>query len=156
MTDPLFEPLQIGALTLPHRIVMAPLTRCRASAGRVPNRMMADYYAQRASFGLILSEATSVCPQGVGYPSVPALGPWLKQEFGGAFIANEGFTADSAREAVAAGTVDAVAFGKAAIANPDLVERIRAGTAWNEPDPDTFYGGDAGGYLDYPVLQPTT
>ncbi len=357
MTDPLFQPLQVGALELPNRIVMAPLTRCRASAGRVPNRMMADYYAQRASFGLILSEATSVCPQGVGYPDtpgiwsddqvegwrlvtqavhaaggriflqlwhvgrvsdplyldgelpvsasavkpsghvslvrpqkefvtpraleleeipgvveayrkgaenaraagfdgveihaangylidqflqdstnrrddiyggsienrcrfllevtdavisvwgadrvavhiaprgdahdmgdsdpaalfghvarelgkrriaflcarethehpeVPALGPELKKLFGGVFIANESFTAESAHEAVSSGAADAVAFGKAAIANPDLVERIRAGEDWNQPDPDTFYGGGVEGYLDYPVLEPVS
>ena len=60
MNDPLFQPLQAGALHLPNRVVMAPLTRCRASAGRVPNAMMARYYAQRSSFGLILSEATAV------------------------------------------------------------------------------------------------
>ena len=51
MSDPLFQPLQAGALLLPNRIVMAPLTRCRAAAGRVPNAMMAAYYTQRASFG---------------------------------------------------------------------------------------------------------
>lgn len=353
MMNPLFEPLQAGALRLPNRLVMAPLTRCRAGEGRVPNRMMADYYAQRASFGMILSEATSICPMGVGYPDTPgiwsaaqiegwrevtravhqagstillqlwhvgrisdpvyldgmqpvsasavkpeghvsllrphksfetpralemeeipgvidayrlgaenamtagfdgveihsangylidqflqdstnrrmddyggpienrvrfllevtdavasvcgadrlgihlaprcdshdmgdsdpaalfshvarelgkrrlaflcareaydhpdiaALGPMMKREFGGVYIANEGFTAESAREAVANGTADAVAFGKAAIANPDLVERIRTGAEWNDPDPETFYGGDIKGYIDYPQL----
>lgn len=52
---------------------MAPLTRCRSSAGRVPNELMAEYYAQRASAGLIVSEATSVAPQGVGYPDTPGI-----------------------------------------------------------------------------------
>lgn len=350
MSDPLFTPLQVGALHLPNRIVMAPLTRCRASAGRVPNAMMAEYYAMRASFGLILSEATSVDPMGVGYPDTPgiwsdeqvegwklvtravhdaggrillqlwhvgrvsdpiyldgktpvsasavhpaghvslvrpmksfeipraleideipaiveayrkgaenamaagfdgveihgangylidqflqdstnrrtdeyggsienrarfmmevtdavisvwgadrvgmhiaprcdahdmgdsnpaavfghvarelgkrklaflcareshdreALGPMLKREFGGVYIANEGFTADSARQAIACGHADAVAFGKPAIANPDLVERLRRNTAWHPPDPETFYGSGPKGYLDYPLL----
>lgn len=69
----LFEPIQVGELNLPNRIVMAPLTRCRASAGRVPNALMAEYYAQRAGAGLILSEATSVSPQGVGYPDTPGI-----------------------------------------------------------------------------------
>lgn len=69
----LFNPLQLGDLTLPNRLVMAPLTRCRASEGRVPNALMAQYYTQRASAGLILSEATSVTPQGVGYPDTPGL-----------------------------------------------------------------------------------
>ncbi len=354
MSDLLDQPLQAGAFTLPNRMVMAPLTRCRASAGRVPNAMMAEYYVQRSSFGMILSEATSISPQGVGYPNTPgiwsdeqvegwklvtsavhqaggqillqlwhvgrisdpvylddalpvapsaiaakghvslirplkdyvtpraletaeipgiiedyrhaaenakaagfdgveihgangylidqflqdstnqrtdeyggsienrarfllevtdavvsvwgadrvgmhlaprgdahdmgdsnisavfhhvarelgkrklaflcareshdqpALGPSLKKEFGGVFIANEGFTADAAREAIRSGKADAVAFGKAAIANPDLVERFRTGAPLNPPDPTTFYGDGPVGYTDYPFLQPTT
>ena len=69
----LFSPLTIGDLVLPNRIVMAPLTRCRADVGRVPNALMAEYYAQRASAGMILSEATSVTPMGCGYPDTPGL-----------------------------------------------------------------------------------
>lgn len=69
----LFDPLQLGELTLPNRIVMAPLTRCRADEGRVPNALMAEYYVQRASAGLILSEATSVNAMGVGYPDTPGI-----------------------------------------------------------------------------------
>ncbi len=350
MSDPLFEPLQAGDLLLPNRIVMAPLTRCRSSAGRVPNGMMAEYYAQRASFGLILSEATSVDPMGVGYPDTPgiwsdeqvegwklvtravhaaggrillqlwhvgrvsdplyldgalpvsasavhpaghvslvrplkafeiprallldeipavvaayrkgaenamvagfdgveihgangylidqflqdstnrrddkyggsienrarfmmevtdavvsvwgsgrvgmhiaprcdshdmgdsdpaalfghvarqlgqrklaflcareshdrdALGPMLRREFGGVYIANEGFTPESARHAITSGHADAVAFGKPAIANPDLAGRLRLNAPWNPPDPETFYGSGPKGYLDYPAL----
>ena len=69
----LFEPVTLGDLELPNRIIMAPLTRCRADAGRVPNALMAEYYVQRASAGLILSEATSVMPGGVGYPDTPGI-----------------------------------------------------------------------------------
>ena len=69
----LFDPLQAGDLSLPNRVVLAPLTRTRAGAGRVPNSLNADYYAQRASAGLILSEATSVDPMGVGYPDTPGI-----------------------------------------------------------------------------------
>ena len=354
MSDPLFQPLQAGAFTLPNRMVMAPLTRCRASTGRVPNAMMAEYYVQRSSFGVILSEATSVSPQGVGYPNTPGiwsgeqvegwklvtravhqtggqillqlwhvgrisdpvyldgqppvsssaiaakghvslirplkdyvtpralelaeipgiiedyrraaenakaagfdgveihgangylidqflqdstnkrtdeyggpienrarfllevtdavasvwgadrvgmhlaprgdahdmgdsdlssvfhyaarelgkrklaflcsrenhdnppLGPSLKQAFGGVYIANEAFTADTAREAIRSGKADAVAFGKAAIANPDLVERFRTGAPLNPPDASTFYGDGPAGYTDYPFLQTAT
>lgn len=350
MPDSLFTPLKAGAFDLQNRVIMAPLTRCRASAGRVPNELMARYYAQRAGFGMILSEATSVSPQGVGYPDTPgiwsaaqvagwklvtdavheagglilcqlwhvgrvsdpiyldgelpvsasalkpaghvslirplkefvtpraldkkeipgvvddyrraaenakaagfdgielhaangylldqflqdstnkrddeyggtvenrtrlllevadavvsvwgadrvgvhlapradahdmgdsdpeglflhvaaelgkrklaflcareshdepALGPKMKAAFGGVFIANEGFDASRAAAAVANGDVDAVAFGKAAIANPDLPERIRVQAAWNEPDPETFYGQGERGYVDYPFL----
>ncbi|HLV28857.1 MAG TPA: alkene reductase [Burkholderiaceae bacterium] len=69
----LFDPIQLGAVSLRNRIVMAPMTRTRASAGRVPNDLMRLYYSQRASAGLILSEATSVSPQGVGYPNTPGI-----------------------------------------------------------------------------------
>lgn len=77
----LFDPIRIGDLELPNRIVMAPLTRCRASAGRVPNALMAEYYVQRASAGLILSEATSVTPMGVGYPNTPGI--WSDEQVAG-------------------------------------------------------------------------
>lgn len=69
----LFDPLPLGELTLPNRIIMAPLTRCRAGAARVPNDLMRDYYVQRASAGLILTEATSISPQGVGYAGTPGI-----------------------------------------------------------------------------------
>lgn len=350
MTDPLFEPLKAGALHLPNRIIMAPLTRCRASEGRIPNDLMAEYYAQRSTFGMIMTEATSVDAMGVGYPNTPGiwsdeqtagwkrivdgvhdkggtilcqlwhvgrisdpvyldgkqpvsssavtpaghvslirpeknfveprplsideirdvvqqykrgaenalkagfdgveihgangylidqflqastnkrddeyggsienrmrfmmevvdavtsvwnadrvgmhlaprgdahdmgdsnlpglftkvaevlgkrglaflcarenfdtppLGPTMKEAFGGVFIGNENFTAQSAREAITSGKVDAVAFGKLAIANPDLVERFSTGAELNEPDPSTFYGSGPKGYTDYPTL----
>jgi 2,4-dienoyl-CoA reductase-like NADH-dependent reductase (Old Yellow Enzyme family) len=69
----LFDPITIGELQLANRIIMAPLTRCRADAGRVPNALMAEYYVQRASAGLIISEATAVTPLGVGYPDTPGI-----------------------------------------------------------------------------------
>ncbi|HVZ03508.1 alkene reductase [Hyphomicrobium sp.] len=74
----LFDPLQAGAFTLKNRIVLAPLTRCRASAGRVPNDLMREYYVQRASAGLLLSEATSVSAMGVGYPDTPGI--WSEEQ----------------------------------------------------------------------------
>ncbi|MYM95950.1 alkene reductase [Duganella vulcania] len=78
----LFDPLTIGDLTLKNRIVMAPLTRARAVGGaRVPNALMAKYYVQRASAGLILSEATAVTPQGVGYADTPGL--WSDEQVEG-------------------------------------------------------------------------
>ena len=69
----IFDPITLGDVQLSNRIIMAPLTRCRADAGRVPNALMAEYYVQRASAGLILSEATSVTPMGVGYPDTPGI-----------------------------------------------------------------------------------
>ncbi|WBS05450.1 alkene reductase [Pseudoduganella sp. SL102] len=78
----LFDPISIGNLTLKNRVVMAPLTRARAvGPGRVPNALMAEYYAQRAGAGLILSEATSVTPQGVGYDNTPGI--WSDEQVEG-------------------------------------------------------------------------
>jgi 2,4-dienoyl-CoA reductase-like NADH-dependent reductase (Old Yellow Enzyme family) len=347
----LFTPLQLGALTLPNRIIMGPLTRARAGVERVPNALMAEYYVQRASAGLIISEATSVTPMGVGYADTPGLwsdeqvkgwkqitkavhaaggrifsqlwhvgrvsapvflngelpvapsaiapkghvslirpqqeyvtpraldleeipgiveayrkaamnaqmagfdgveihgangylldqflqdgsnhrtddyggpienrarlmlevtdavlsvweadqvgmhlaprmdshsmgdsdrlgtfsyvarelgerglaficarehkaedwiGPQLKKIFGGVYIANEGFTLESAQAVLAAGEADAVAWGKQFIANPDLVERFAHNAPLNAFDSSTFYAGGVQGYTDYPTLQ---
>jgi 2,4-dienoyl-CoA reductase-like NADH-dependent reductase (Old Yellow Enzyme family) len=77
----LFTPLTVGDITLPNRIIMAPLTRTRAATGRVPYALNAEYYAQRADAGLILTEATSVTPQGVGYPDTPGL--WSEDQVEG-------------------------------------------------------------------------
>lgn len=81
------------------------------------------------------------------------LGPQLKEQFGGVYIANEKFTRESAEEAIARGDCDAVAFGKLYIANPDLAERFRAGQSLNQPNPATFYAHGTEGYTDYPALQ---
>ena len=349
--SPLFQPLQLGDLRLPNRIVMAPLTRTRAVDHRTPNDLMREYYVQRASAGLILSEATSVSPQGVGYPNTPgiwserqvegwrnitsavqeaggriflqlwhvgrisdpiyldgqppvapsaiapaghvslvrpekafvvpralgrheiagvvesfrigaanarragfdgveihgangylldqflqdrsnhrtddyggsvenrarlmlevtdavtsvwgagrvgmhlaprgdshdmgdsdaaatfsyvaeqlgrrglaflclresvgpdSLAPALKRAFGGPLIANEKLDKALAEKLLEQGVADAAAFGQAFIANPDLVERLRHGQELNAPDPSTYYGSDARGYIDYPILE---
>lgn len=347
----LLDPITVGDLRLPNRVFMAPLTRSRASVGRVPNALMREYYEQRASAGLILTEATAVTRQGVGYADTPGiwsaeqiegwkavtkavhdkgghiflqlwhvgrisdpsfldgglpvapsaiapaghvsllrpqrayvtpralaldeipgiiaayaqgaenakkagfdgvelhgangylldqflqdksnhrtdayggsienrarlmleatdavlkvwgpgrvgmhlaprgdshdmgdsnpaatfgyvaeqlgnrglaflcareakgadwLGPKLKAAFGGIYIGNEKFTRESAEAAIAAGEVDAVAFGKSFIANPDLPKRFELGAPLNDPRPETFYGGGADGYTDYPALE---
>lgn len=77
----LFDPITIGSLHLPNRVIMAPLTRSRAGSTRVPNQLMADYYVQRASAGLILSEATSVSPMGLGYADTPGI--WSEEQVEG-------------------------------------------------------------------------
>ena len=349
----LFDPLKIGALTLPNRIVLAPLTRSRAlSDSRVPSDLAVEYYRQRAGAGMMLTEATSVTPMGVGYAATPgiwsdeqtegwkkvtaavhgaggrillqlwhvgrisaplflngetpvapsairpkghvslvrpeqdyvtpralttdeipgiiaaykkgaqnakaagfdgveihgangylldqflqdstnhrddayggtrekrarlmlevadavagvwgadrvgmhlaprmdshdmgdsdglatftyvgrelgkrglaficareaqkpdSIGPAIKEAFGGIYIANEGFTQESAERALADGTADAVAFGKLFIANPDLPIRFAKHAPLNPPDTKTFYAGGAEGYIDYPALEP--
>ncbi|HVI53152.1 MAG TPA: alkene reductase [Candidatus Sulfotelmatobacter sp.] len=347
----LFDPIKMGAFELPNRVVMAPLTRCRSSQGRVPNALMAQYYAQRASAGLILTEATSVTPMGVGYPDTPGiwsdeqvegwklvtgavhkaggrivlqlwhvgrisdplylngelpvapsaiaaeghvslvrpvksyvtpraletseipgiveayrkgaenakkagfdgveihgangylldqflqdgtnkrtdqyggsvenrarlmlevvdaaisvwgadrvglhlaprgdahtmsdsnpaatfgyvaheagrrglaflfareylgedrLGPQLKKQFGGAYIVNENLSREDAEAVLAKGEADAVSWGKLFIANPDLPKRLQLRAALNEPKPESFHGGTAAGYTDYPALE---
>jgi 2,4-dienoyl-CoA reductase-like NADH-dependent reductase (Old Yellow Enzyme family) len=347
----LFDPIDVGALRLPNRIVMAPLTRARATVdGRVPVPLMAEYYAQRATAGLIISEATVVDRMGVGYTATPgiwseeqvvgwrgvtaavhaaggrillqlwhvgrvsdpafldghppvsasaiaargevsllrprrsypvpraleadeipgvvaafrrgainaraagfdgveihgangylldqflqdstnrrtdayggsrekrarlllevtdaaaevwgadrvgvhlapradrhdmgdsdrlttftyvarelgrrriafvcareerrddSIGPRLRDAFGGVYIANENFTRETAEQALAEGVADAVAFGRAYIANPDLVARFAAKAPLNAWDDSTFYAGGAKGYIDYPPL----
>jgi 2,4-dienoyl-CoA reductase-like NADH-dependent reductase (Old Yellow Enzyme family) len=82
------------------------------------------------------------------------IGPRLKEAFGGAYIANEGFTFGTAQRVLAEGWADAVAFGKLFIANPDLVARFKAGAPLNPWDTETFYFGGERGYIDYPVLTP--
>jgi 2,4-dienoyl-CoA reductase-like NADH-dependent reductase (Old Yellow Enzyme family) len=347
----LFDPIRIGSLELPNRIVMAPLTRARAGVERIPNALMARYYAERAGAGLIISEATAVTPMGVGYADTPGiwseaqvegwrlvtqavhakggrivcqlwhvgrisdpvflngalpvapsaiapeghvrlvrperlyvtpralasdeipgivdayrqgaenarragfdgvevhgangylldqflqdgsnrrgdayggsienrarlmievvdaaiavwgadrvglhlaprgdaqsmgdsnpaatfdyvaramgrrriaflcareslgdnrLGPQLKAAFGGIYIANEGFTRDTANAVLAAGEADAVAFGKDFLANPDLPRRFALGAPLNAPRPELFYAPGEAGYVDYPSLE---
>jgi N-ethylmaleimide reductase len=71
--ETLFSPLRLGAIQLPNRIVMAPLTRMRAGAGNVPTELNAEYYAQRCSAGLIISEGTAISAQAHGYPNAPGI-----------------------------------------------------------------------------------
>src|SRR6478752_6761293 len=77
----LFDSLRVGELILPNRILMAPLTRMRAGAARLPNALMTQYYTQRASAGLIVSEATVVTPMGVGYAETPGI--WSQEQIEG-------------------------------------------------------------------------
>jgi NADPH2 dehydrogenase len=337
----LLKPVRVGDLELPNRVVMAPLTRSRAGESRVPNELMARYYAQRASAGLVITEATSIVPQGVGYAATPGIWseaqvegwkgvteavhakdgrivlqlwhvgrvsdpeflygglpvapsalaesseyvtpraletreiplivdayataaknakragfdgvmvhgangylldqflqsgtnlrtdeyggpienrarfllaavdaavsvwgagrvaanlaprsdshgmsdanpretfgyvarelgrrklaflflresqgpgyqtPTLKEHFGGPVVANQGLDFDSASRLIDDGQADLASFGKLFIANPDLVDRLRTGAPLNAPDPSTFYGGGAKGYVDYPIF----
>jgi N-ethylmaleimide reductase len=79
----------------------------------------------------------------------------MRRLFDGAYLAGVGFDPASAEALVHSGTADAVLFGKAFIANPDLPQRIAVGAALAQPDATTFYGGGARGYIDYPPLEPT-
>ena len=77
----LFDPIRLGDIALPNRIIMAPLTRSRAGESRIANPLMAEYYAQRASAGLIVSEATVVAPMGIGYAGTPGI--WSPEQVEG-------------------------------------------------------------------------
>jgi 2,4-dienoyl-CoA reductase-like NADH-dependent reductase (Old Yellow Enzyme family) len=74
----LFDPLKVGALELPNRVVMAPLTRLRGTVDHLPTPLMAEYYRQRAGAGMIITEGTPISPMGVGYAQVPGI--WSKQQ----------------------------------------------------------------------------
>lgn len=79
MTDILFTPIELGAIHAKNRIVMAPLTRGRSTQpGSVPNAMMATYYRQRAGAGLIISEATGISVEGLGWPAAPGI--WSEEQ----------------------------------------------------------------------------
>lgn len=89
-------------------------------------------------------------------PAAPGVrhSPTMKEAFEGFFMVNGGYTAESAEAALVAKHADLVSFGRAYIANPDLVERLRANAPLAAPDPSSFYGGGAEGYTDYPRWQP--
>jgi len=73
VSQTLFSPLRLGPVTLPNRVVMAPMTRCRSGADRVPTEAMAVYYGQRSSASLMITEASQVSPQGIGYVGTPGM-----------------------------------------------------------------------------------
>lgn len=77
----------------------------------------------------------------------------LRKHYDGFYIANGGYDAKMAREAIESGHAEAVTFGRPFIANPDLPKRMKLSAEMNEPDPDTFYGGGKEGYIDYPTLE---
>jgi 2,4-dienoyl-CoA reductase-like NADH-dependent reductase (Old Yellow Enzyme family) len=77
----LFDPIKLGAITAPNRILMAPLTRGRATRDHVPTELMRTYYAQRAGAGLIISEATGISRQGLGWPFAPGI--WNEEQVAG-------------------------------------------------------------------------
>jgi 2,4-dienoyl-CoA reductase-like NADH-dependent reductase (Old Yellow Enzyme family) len=85
-----------------------------------------------------------------------SLGPTLKQQFGGVYVANEALDQKTGQQLLDEGKADAVAYGKLFIANPDLPIRFAKGAPLNVPDVKTFYSHGPEGYIDYPSLQPET
>lgn len=91
----LLSPLKIGDIEIKNRVIMAPLTRQRAVDARTPNVLMRNYYAQRASAGLIISEATSIEPMGVGYVATPGI--WSREQINGWKLVTSGVQAKGGR-----------------------------------------------------------
>jgi len=112
---------------------------------------------------LLACVAHQLCQRRIAYLELRHMDPALEAErriadvarrhFPGPLLRNGGFTAASAQAALDDGSADAIVFGRAFIANPDLVERLRLGAPLNEPQPTTFYGPGAAGYTDYPTFR---
>ncbi len=98
MSLDLFSPLQLGALTLPNRVVMAPMTRSRATADHVPTALMAEYYAARADAGLLITEGTAPDPNGACYARIPGL--WSEEQVGAWRVVTDAVHARGGRIAV--------------------------------------------------------
>src|ERR1700674_3777543 len=151
---------------------MAPLTRGRANnPGHVPNDLMRQYYEQRATAGLIISEGTWVSEDGQGWLGAPGIynreqgGGWkaitdavhakggriFAQLWHQGAVSHPSFFHDG-RLPLAPSAIDFVAFGREYIANPDLVERIKPRAPLNEQRSEGYYGATAFGYTDYPFL----
>lgn len=151
MKTTLFEPFSLGDLTLANRMVMAPMTRNRATRDGLVPPLMVDYYRQRASAGLIITESVPVSPEGVGYPFTPGISTDVQAASWRDLT--RAYDQERAQKALSAGAADLVAFGTPFLANPDLPHRYRDKLPLNQADPSTFYGGNETGYTDYPLFQ---
>lgn len=132
-------------------IRISPVSPANGVSESDPQAVFGSFAAELGKRGLAFLH---VIEGATGGPRDIAPFDWqaLRKAFGGVYIANNGFTREMALEAVESGRADAVAFGKAFIANPDLVERLKRDAAWNALDAATLYGGGAKGYTDYPTL----
>ena len=138
----LFTPTQLGAISLNNRLVMAPLTRTRADADHTPNDRMARYYADRASSGLIISEATFISPQAVGYRNAPAI--WNDKHVAGWKKVTDAVHQKGGKIVLQLWHVGRIS---------DLKERLEQNAPLNATEPTSFYGQEDAGYLDYPTLE---
>jgi 2,4-dienoyl-CoA reductase-like NADH-dependent reductase (Old Yellow Enzyme family) len=121
--QPLFTPYRMGDLDLPNRIVMAPLTRMRAQPlDHVPTTLQAEYYAQRASAGLIIAEATAISPEGFGWADTPGL--WTKEQVRGWRRVTDAVHA-------AGGRIIAQLWHTGAISHPELLDGAQPVSASN-------------------------
>src|SRR5467141_2987769 len=121
--QPLFTPVRVGDLDLPNRIVMAPLTRMRAGPiDHVPTTLQAEYYAQRASAGLIVAEATAISPDGFGWADTPGL--WTEEHV-------RGWRRVTNAVHAAGGRIIAQLWHTGAISHPELLDGAQPVSASN-------------------------
>lgn len=163
----LFDQITLGNLTLSNRAFMAPLTRNRARpdvrlSPRGTFNDMSDEDPESTFTAAV--EATSTLDLGYlhvveaspGDPPASAesrsLFQWMRRLWRGVYVANGGYNRVTGESAIRLGGADAIAYGRAFLANPDLPERLKRGAPLNEPNPATFYGGTEEGYTDYPAL----
>jgi hypothetical protein len=143
MTD-LFSPARFGAIDLANRVVMSSLTRNRAGTGNVPTPLIAEYYRQRASAGLILTEASPISAMGHGYPRTPGIHTTEQID---------GWKQVTAAVHAAGGKIALQLWHVGRISHPDLLPDGALPVApLNAPDYERLYTGEAKGYTDYPTL----
>lgn len=109
-------------------------------------------YSQLDSYGLAFLEVNEELPFSEPDPEKRAIVDQLRKLWSGVYIANGNYDAESGNGQIASGKATAISFGRAFIANPDLPRRLKQNGPFNEPNPETFYGGDTRGLTDYPFL----
>lgn len=145
----LFSPVQVGPYTLAHRVVLA----YGSMRDSDPQATFGYLAGQLNRFGLAYLHVVEPRIKGtetVAADAAPVATAYLRKIFKGTIIAAGGFDRAGADAVLASGNADLVAFGRHFISNPDLATRLRDGLPLNAYDRDTFYGGDARGYTDYP------
>lgn len=145
----------VGEVFAPGRIGvrLSPLGQANDIADSDTEGLFGSVYEMLGARNLAYLHVVEAFPGSDGDAEGRKLLQKLRGTYDGFYIANGGYDADTAAQAITEGRADAVTFGRPYIANPDLAERYRLDAELNEPDPDTFYGGDQTGYTDYPFLK---
>ncbi|WP_102109904.1 alkene reductase [Oceaniglobus roseus] len=133
---------------------LSPLGQANDIGDSDPEGLFTEVYKMLSGKGLAYLHVVESFPGSDKDSAGQDLLKRLRGHYHGFYIANGGYDAESASAAISDGHADAVTFGRPFIANPDLPERYRLGAELNTPDQDTFYGGGAEGYIDYPFLKP--
>lgn len=131
---------------------LSPLGQASDISDSHPEKLFSAVYKMLSDRDLAYLHVVEAFPGSDGNSEEHALIRRLRESYDGFYIANGGYDADSAVSEIDGWNIDAVTFGRPFIANPDLPERYRRDAQLNEPDQDTFYGGDETGYTDYPSL----